>query len=295
MLPKTLREAYAILDMLNGPNPAAEERRRRLLAIRYEGKPLGDHEPRMRTTEPGETEYSKEFGEAVTFAHIAVGARIDKEIADMVSVKPPEPDLLVTLTNGTQVYVEVAQVTEQQSARSSNTIRTINKHIHNRAASDVVFAAARVGHHLMFKFPNVPPSRETQAVADEMVDVLYATDFAGVERGTLLPAPATVAPKLSALGVRYAVLAGSATALTAQSDAHWFDPNESVDDLDVRLADKMSKIYVPGKPIWLALALSDLMQVPKFTMEIVRERVPTTIGQFERVLVGTMEEAIILA
>ena len=56
----------------------------------------------------------------------------------------------------------------------------------------------------------------------------------------------------------------------------------------------MSKVYVPGKPIWLALALNDLMQVPKFTMEIVRERVPTTIGQFKRVLIGTMEEAIIL-
>lgn len=295
MLPKTLREAYAILDMLNGPNPAAEERRRRLLAIRHEGKPLGDHEPVMRTTEPGETEYSKEFGEAVTFAHVAVGAGIDEQIADMVSVQPPEPDLLVTLTDGTQVYVEVAQATEQQSARSSNTIRNINKHIHNRAASDPAFAAARTGRPLMFKFANVPPSRETKAVADEMVDVLYATDFATVSRGALMPVPAAVAPKLSALGVRYAVLAGSATVITAQSDAHSFDPNDSVDDLDVRLADKMSKVYVPGKPIWLALALNDLMQVPQFTMEIVRARVPTTIGQFERVLVGTMEEAIILA
>jgi hypothetical protein len=294
MLPKTLREAYAILDLLNGPNPAAEERRRRLLAIRYEGEPLGDHEPRMRSTEPGETEYRKDFGEAVSFAHVAVGAGIDEQIADMVSVQAPEPDLLVTLTDGTQVYVEVAQVTEQQSARSSNTIRTINRHIHNRAASDPAFAAARTGRHVMFKFANVPPSRETKAVADEMVDVLYSTDFATVERGALMPVPTTVAPKLSALGVRYAVLAGSATALTAQGDAHWFDPNDSIDDLDARLADKMSKVYVPGKPIWLALPLNDLMQVPQFTMEVLRTRVPTTIGQFERVLVGTMEAAIIL-
>jgi len=294
MLPKTLREAYAVLDMLNGPNPAAEERRRRLLAIRYEGNPLGDHAPRMRTTEPGETEYRKDFGEAVSFAHIAVGAGIDEQIADMVSAEPPEPDLLITLTDGTEVYVEVAQVTEQQSARSSNTIRTINKHIHNRAANDAAFAAARVGRHLTFKFANIPPSRETKAVADEMVDVLYATDFAAVTRGSLMPVPPAVAPKLSALGVRYAVIAGSATGLTAQSDAQWFDPNDSVDDLDARLADKMSKVYVPGKPIWLALALNDLMQVPQFTMEAVRSRVPATIGQFERVLVGTMEEAIIL-
>ena len=187
MLPKTLREAYAILDMLNGPNPAAEERRRRLLAIRYESKPLGDHEPRMRTTEPGETEFSKEFGEAVTFAHIAVGADIDEQMSDMVSVQPPEPDLLVTLTDGTQVYVEVAQVTEEQSARSSNTIRTINKHIHNRAASDPAFAAARTGRGLIFKFANVPPSRETKVVADEMVEVLSATDFVTVERGAQMP------------------------------------------------------------------------------------------------------------
>lgn len=292
---QTLREAYAILDMLNGPNHEAEERRGRLLAIRYEGKPLGDHELRMRTTEPGETEYRKDFGEAVSFAHVAVGAGIDGQIADMVSVQPPEPDLLVTLTDGTQVYVEVAQVTEQQSARSSSTIRAINKHIHNRAASDPAFASARIGCGLMFKFANVPPSRETKAVADEMVDVLYATDFATLERGTLMPVPTTIAPKLSALGARYAVLAGSATVITAQSDAHWFDPNDSVDDLDARLADKMSKVYVPSKPIWLALALNDLRQVPQFTMEAIRARVPTTIGQFKRVLVGTMQNAIILA
>jgi hypothetical protein len=294
MLPKTLRDAYAILDMLNSPSPAAEERRRRLLAIRYEGKPLGDHEPRMRTIELGETEYRKDFGEAVSFAHIAVGAGIDEQIADVVSVLPPEPDLRVTLTDGTQVYVEVSQVTEQWSARNSSIIRNINKQIHNRAASEPGFAAARTGRGLMFKFANLPPSRETQSTANEMVEVLYATDFATVRCGALMPVPATTAPKLSALGVRYAVLAGSATVLSAQLDAHWFDPNESVDDLDVRLAKKMSKVYVPGKPIWLALALSDSMQVPRFTMEIVRARVPTTIGQFERVLVGTMEEAIIL-
>jgi hypothetical protein len=49
------------------------------------------------------------------------------------------------------------------------------------------------------------------------------------------------------------------TALIALLAGHWFDPNDAVDHLDAHLADKMSKVYAPGKPIWLALALTDMI------------------------------------
>lgn len=281
--------------MLNGPRPDAQERRRRLLAIRYDGKPLGDHELQMRTEEPGEIEFAKEFGEAIAFGHLAVGARLNGDIVEMVSVSPPEPDLLVTLTDGRQVYVEVAQVTEEQSARASATIRTINKHIHNRAAADSTFERARQGRGLTFFFPDVPTSRETKPVADEMVAVFYATSFGTVDRRSFVRPESAVAPILNRLGVKYVVSPDGPTFLSAQLDANCFDPAESVDDLDKRLADKMSKVYAPGKPIWLALALNDLMQVPSLTMEALRARLPTTIGQFELVVIGTMEEAAVLS
>jgi hypothetical protein len=287
----TLREAYGVLDILNGPNPDAEDRRRRLLAVYYNGTPLGDHVPVMRSSDPGETYYSKEFGEALSFANLAVGAGIDAKIANIVNASPPEPDLIVTMTHGAEVYVEVAQVTEESSARAANTIGAINKHITNRYLTDAAFAKASKGKFIDFKFPTVPKSSETMAVADEMIAILYATDFATVERKTFLKPSATTAPILNRLGAKYYIGAGSATALSAQLDAHTFDPQESANDLDARLADKLTKTYAQGRPIWLALVLNDRMQVPSLTMELIQQRVPTTIGQFERVIVGTMEEA----
>ncbi len=280
--------------MLDGARPDAEDRRRRVLAIRYENIPLGDHPLRMRSSEPGETYYSKEFGEAISFAHLAVGADIDDQIADTVSKAPPEPDLIVTFTDGSQKYVEVAQVIEEQSARASSTIAAINKHIANRYFGDPAYAAANAGRHIDFTFPNVPTSRETKTVADEMVAVLYATDFSAVERRTFLKPSSIIAPTLNRLGARYYVGVGNSTALSAQLDAHTFDPEESADDLDTRLADKLKKHYARGLPIWLALALNDHKQIPSFSMDVIRQRVPTTIGQFECVVFGTMEDAHII-
>lgn len=292
--PASLREAYGLLDALSRSTPAAEISRRRMLDICYEGKPLGDHSLRMRSAAPGETYYAKEFGEAVSFAHLAVGADIDGQIVDVVSRLPPEPDLLVALVDGSEVYVEVAQVTEEHSARASSTMSAINKHIHNRDAADPAFAAARQGRHIDFRFPAIPTSRETKAVADEMVTVLYTTDFATVERRTLLRPSATITPVLHRLGVSYYIGAGTSTALSAQLDANTFDPDDAADDLDARLADKMSKSYEAGRPIWLALALNDHMHVSSLSMEAIRRRLPSTIGQFDLVIMGTLEEAVIL-
>jgi hypothetical protein len=42
------------------------------------------------------------------------------------------------------------------------------------------------------------------------------------------------------------------------------------------------------------LSLTDLMHVPSLSMAALRERIPGHTGQFDRVLVGTMEDAEII-
>jgi hypothetical protein len=74
-------------------------------------------------------------------------------------------------------------------------------------------------------------------------------------------------------------------------DAHAFDPDESADDFDERLNDKVTKTYAQGRTIWLALILNDRMQVPSLSMEAIRARLPANIGQFSRLLFGSLEDA----
>lgn len=44
-------------------------------------------------------------------------------------------------------------------------------------------------------------------------------------------------------------------------------------------------------PLWLALYLNDLRQVPNLTMAAIRARTLPGTGQFDRVIVGTLVDA----
>jgi hypothetical protein len=197
----------------------------------------------------------------------------------------------VTLTGGRAIYVEVAQVTAGYAARAASAMKTINAALDKRYASDTNYAAALNGRYVEYRFENIPTSREMRAIPDEIVAMLKATDFATAERTTFLKPDAAIAPTLSKLDAKYTIGSVAATHMAVNIDAHSFDPDESADDFDERLRDKMTKTYTQGKPIWLALILNDRMQVPMLSMEAIRARLPSTTGQFDRLLFGTLEDA----
>ncbi len=280
--PRTLREQYGVLDNLNaGSISDDDDRRRRLMRISYRGQPFGDHVP----------DYDgKEFVEALSFALLAVANGIDSEIVNIENRVPPEPDLAVTLTGGREIYVEVAQVTASGAARAASAVKSINGALTERYNSDAGYAAALSGRFVEYRFPSIPTSRETRAVPDEIIAVFYATDFATMQRKKFLKPDPAIAPILGKIGAKYYIGQGTATAMSMNIDAHTFDPDESADDFDERLRDKMTKTYTQGRPIWLALILTDPMQVPSLSMDGIRGRLPATIGQFDRLLFGTLED-----
>ncbi len=281
--PRTLREQYDAIHAVNvGGDPAEKDRCDRLMEIPYRGRPFGDY---VRDND------SKKFCEAYAFANLAVATDMDAEIIDIENCVEPEPDLHVTLTGGRKIYVEVSQVTGRASARAWSAMEAINTELRRRYDSDSTYAAALQGWRMHFLFSKFPTSRETHAIPDEIMAVFYATDFATVKQNTPLGPDPAVAPILNRLRAKYEVSVGRYTAIVVNIDAHGFDPNESADDFDERLRDKMAKTYTPGRSIWLALTLDDRMQAAALSMNTIRARLPANIGQFDRLLFGSLDDA----
>jgi len=274
-----------------------DEKHERVLQMHYQGKPFGDHLAQFKDNDHLNPVLAKEFGEAVSFAHLAVAANFDDQVVNVENRLPPDPDLLVELRGGQQVYVEIARVVAGPSARYHNTILAMNTELRHREHDDPKYMALVTGKQVTFVLPDVPPSSQARRAVDEIQAVMASIDFSTVQHGTtfhkVLPAEA---PTLAALKARYMVSNkdGVATYVRVTSDAHAFSPDDSVGDfLDV-LKDKMTKNYGSASPIWLMLVLEDLIQVPMISIEAIRGLLPAQIGQFGRLFVGTIQEVVVV-
>lgn len=283
----TLRQVYETLGVV-------DDRHQRVLHLRYFDTPLGDHEVRFRSDDDLTPVFDKEFGEALSFAHLAVAAGINFTVANIESRKPPEPDILVELTDGNYVYAEIATVVAGPSARYHGTINLINTLLRRREEDDGTYAALVEGKQVSFVLPTVPRARDVGHVIEEIVNMMRSIDFTTVSRNRFIPVGISVAPILSHHEARYIVAAqdGLATYVRATSDAHAFNPDDSLGNFATVLSDKMGKTYRAAHPIWLLLVLEDLMQVPMLSLQAIRQLLPTQLGQFSRLIVGTVQDVV---
>ncbi|HEX3464251.1 MAG TPA: hypothetical protein VHS78_09425 [Candidatus Elarobacter sp.] len=283
-----------MLDFLGAPNTEQARKRERFLALRYEGRPFGGHEIRFRNDDPTEIEYEKAFGEAIAFGHLAVATGLDDQVENIENRKPPEPDLQVTLKDGRHVWVEVGQVTASASAKYFAGIQKVNQYLRRLEDADPSYLAEIQGRHVSVQLPTAPPASKARQAADEIVTLLRSLDFDTVQRTALLDMDPTVTPYLASLGANYYVGDGISTYVRANNTANAFNPDDSVRDFYAMLGKKMDRKYTVDAPLWLVLSLTDLMHVPSLSMAALRQSIPGHMGQFERVLVGTMEDAVII-
>jgi hypothetical protein len=293
--PRTLRDGYGMLDFLNDNGDTEQRRRRtRFLSLPYDGVPFGDHELRFRNADPTEIEYEKAFGEAIAFGHLAVAIGLDDRVANIENRTPPKPDLRVTLTDGTHVWIEVGRVTASESARYFGGIQKVNQHLRLLENADPAYLAEIQGRHVSVQLPTAPLSAKARQAADEIVMLLRSLDFETVQRKALIQVDPGVTPYLASLGADYYVGDGISTYVRASNGANCFDPNESVEDFYAMIVKKMQRTYAVNGPLWLVLPLTDLRHVPSLSMAAIRQRIPKEMGQFDRVVVGTMEDAEII-
>ncbi len=291
-LPRTLRDNYRILDFLNGDKHSEQGRlRERFLNLRYMSIPLGDHKVRLRNDDATDINHPKEMSEVIAFGHLAVSTGLDVNVRNIVNCKPPEPDLRIELEDGSHVFVEVGQVKASESPKYFGAIDKVNQHLRWLEMSDSAYFAEIQGRHVSVRLPTAPPTNRSREAADEIVKLLRSIDFETVQRKSLLKVDKTNTPYLASLGATYGVGDGISTNVGADSTAYGFDPEESVRDLYSMLAKKLKRTYATDAPLWLALPLTDLKHDPSLSMKAMRNRMPTEMGQFERILFGTMEDA----
>jgi len=288
--PRTLQDGYGPPDLTT----EAGRRRERFLSLNYNGIPFADHPIQYRNNDPTEVGYSKEMAEAVSFGHLAVGAGIDHLVSNIENRKPPEPDLRVILADGADVWVEVGQVTESASAKYFSAIQKVNQHLRRLENADAVYLGEIQGRHVSVQLPSAPPAAQSEAAADEIVTIMRSIDFDTARRKVLIRVDPTVAPYLASLGANYYIGDGISTYVRANNGANAFNPDDTVTDFKATLEIKMGKSYEVNGPLWLAMPLTDLRQVPMLSLEAIRRRVFGDTGQFNRVLVGMMEDALIL-
>jgi hypothetical protein len=285
-----LRDGYGPPDFTT----EAGKRRERFLALSYEGIPFAEHAIQYRNNDPTEVNFSKEMGEAISYGHLAVATGLNHLVSNIENRQPPEPDLRVTWTDGSHVWVEVGQVTEPSSAKYFAAIQKVNQHLRRLENADPAFLAEIQGRHVSVQLPEAPPTSKSRLAADEIVKLLRSIDFDTVPRMVALNVDPDVTPYLASLRAYYYVGDGLSTYLRADNVGNSFNPDDSVNDFKAMLASKMTKKYTVDAPLWLALPLTDLMHVPMLSLEAIRRRVLADTGQFSRILVGSMEDAQII-
>ena len=292
---RTLRDAYELLDLRDGDaKTERRERNERFLRIPFEAVPFGEHEIEYRNDDDTEVNFTKELGEAIAFGHLSVATRLDASVVDIESRRPPEPDLRVTFADGTRVRVEVGRITASASSRYFAAIEKINRHLRRFEIANLDYASEIRGRFVSVILTHAPPDKYTKRTADEIISLFTSIDFDRVPRRSLLRIDAAIAPFLLSLGAKYYVGDGSATCVSATSGAHAFNPDESADTFLTMLDKKLGKSYEGDGPLWLALTLTDFMQVPTLSMDAIRKRLPDRFGQFERVIVGSMHDAVVI-
>jgi hypothetical protein len=258
--------------------------------LRYNGVPLGDVEPEFVDGDPG-NDYARPFDEVMAFAHLAVGSGLDAEVANIRTCDPPKSDLVVDLVDGSTVYVEVGRVSASESYFGR--IKAVNRGIRSMLR-DPSFLGEIQGRYTEFIMAEAPARKQSAQAVAEVVAVFRAIDFDTVERGSLLSVPSRVAPMLASLKVKYIVGRRNYTALSASQAANSFDPWDAVSDFYSMLKKKLKKSYVADAPLWLALPLTDLAHVPELSLNAIRTSLPSELGQFSRVIVGTMQDAHVI-
>jgi hypothetical protein len=285
--------------------------RERALSLRFAGVPFRDHAERCSA--PFVSDLAEDLYEAFTFAHLAVGANIDTQVRDIVKCSPPKPDLLVHLTDKSSVYVEVGRVRPIASGRHFGEIQALNKGLMLAAKSEPAIVQHVHGRHVSFGMRDVSSKNNRQTVVSEIIETLRSIRFdesqpwiffdslitrKPTKRLRLKPDP-LIAPTLSKLGVSIDVVEfireqERSTYVTVRSRAGIGMPSDSVLDFDNTLQAKNARRYDAKGALWLAMPLEDDMQLPAASLRRIRAARTINLGQFDRVIVGTLQDAEVI-
>jgi hypothetical protein len=302
---RTMREAYDATDAGHHPSPSTpmperEDRRERVLIMRFDGVPLGEQEQALRSDDPGETFYAKALGERNALAHVLVGCGLDRDLVGVTTVAPPATDFRLDYSSG-PVFAELARVAGEDRLLIAGSVDAMQKGLAAAMTEDSDLRAIMDGRYVDVRMHLFPATRKGQeAAVGEIIALVKSLDFGSLKELRYYSAPENAAV-LKGCDADYVV--GVATVGTVRiivpPTAVPFD-EDIVDAINERVADKAKSNYEAYRkasgdaPIWLVLVLADMLMPANWAFGYIAKRIAEVeVGPFDRLVVGCFDGGFI--
>jgi hypothetical protein len=261
----------------------------RVCALNYNGSPFGDHDTAMRRDDGAGITFTKNFQEALALAHVIV--RLDLPVRRIENREPPFPDMLVTMLDGSEIFVEVAQLLNPAHAEYHGNLEKLDEAIRLRLLNDHGLTARFEDRFLEFLLPQAPRGRSRiDECVSEIVEFAMRPDLDSLPQDDLVQ----VDPRyraLTELGAKFHFARGCSK-LGVQSDARSIDRGAVAAQIPVLLDKKRAKSYA-GSPIWLLLYMAEVLHDPRHTIAMAGSMNLGQIRPFERLIVGDARMQIV--
>jgi len=131
------------------------------------------------------------------------------------------------------------------------------------------------------------------------VDVLRSVSPTDTGEEMRLKPDPLIAPKLAQLNVTIDVVEAlnneaCSTYVAVTSRAGIGSANDLIVDFERTLRAKLTRLYEADAPLWLAMPLENESQLPAAALEAIYTALPSYLGQFSRLIVGTLDDAEIV-
>lgn len=286
----TLRDFYATDNRSTAPSALDLARQQELLAVEFNGRPLGVHPMVVRNGKIYSTVLEKEMQEGWSVVRLLLAAEMHP--ISVISCSPPHPDNLVTFRDGTEQYVESTILTDARSARRRGHLEKISTALREQFAENTDLRAVIGQHYVRLKFAELPRTRDILPCVRAFAEFLR-----------LHPLPPSGRAPYKSIGPHKLLQQYEAKYEYAPST-----PRLTIDDGIVRpassagiieafqrtLAQKQATAY-DVEHVWLAMTIDDAEQSEAAALDALRPLlVATTLGQFQRILVGYERGAVVL-
>ncbi|HEV3089668.1 MAG TPA: hypothetical protein VGX96_20875 [Candidatus Elarobacter sp.] len=294
--PHTLRQSLSFRRAILGlSDPTAERLEARLCSLVADGTPLGEHRVRRRSGDDGDPHYEKRFGELIDLGRVLVGSGLDARVASIESLSEPLPDFRLRLADGTTAYAEVGRVLVPSAAALSNGATALRRGIRRRTNRNRRFELSLGGSATTLTLAR-PLGRRIAEAVDETENLLrlIAGDADAGPRAVdemRFPVLHSVGATCDVVRHRWRIYAFDIEV----APPPW-DPAETRTAFRKLHAQKAVKRngYPVKDPVWLVMPLADEFQTTSAVLGALRDIAPFEARPYELLVVGAIEDAIVV-
>ncbi len=266
----------------------------RMLSLKFDGKPLGDHECET------DKERAKRLYEKESLAYALVGCGVASEIVKIRSLEPsnrkPTADFEAVLGSGSYVRIELARLVDPGEKIYLNVLGAIVQQARELLAAEVDLDGTTGGGEFVVRFYGQKPSPQDIRNAGAELAAFILTEVTSKSPSvTLWPADLRW-PVLHRLGAHVAHLnTEGPTFLSADAMRMEANSKATLDQFGVMFEQKKANFtaYSQGKPVWLVFYSDTRLFFPLGLVERLAAIDTFDMRPFDGVMLGCFTAGVV--